>query len=300
MPWYQTLQIVVVTVVALSTLPAAIYTSYSARLRYADKVKRLLDLTDKLASDAVGRKQIESALNDATTDLAYFIQYPRTLRDRAPLAFAAVALLSSVSTLIWNHRYGASMYSLPLIVIGYAGTYFLYVSNRNLMHNDRLTRLLFLYLHAPVDLIRPQASLISLQPEIRLGDVLQCAADIRDYSTDRQISTIEAVNEGMPIARSRVKILSSAIRRGRLEIHRLTGVYYIHRMQRPIRRLIFEVAVWRQRLRVKCIIRSEPDRGREMSVNLERMVTEFRPLFKVKVESPRSIRRRLRKKSKTL
>lgn len=300
MPWYQTLQIVVVTAVAIITLPATIHTSYSARLRYADKVKRLLELTDKLKPDAIGRKQIESALNDATVDLAYYIQFPRTVRDQVPIALAAAILSSNAFTFFWTHRHGASLFTWSLVAMGYVLAYFLHISSRNFTNNDRITRLLFLYLHAPEGLIRPRSSLVYLQTRIDLGDVLRAAADIRDRSIERKISTVEAVNEGIPAARSKIRALQSRIMRNRIKILGLVAQYYIFRFRRPIRRIIVEFMIIRGRWKINRIERAEPARGREMSLIFERNAAEARRASKIKVESPMSVRRRHRAKGRNL
>ncbi|MFD8098375.1 hypothetical protein ACFV24_02460 [Nocardia fluminea] len=281
MPWYQTVQIVVLTVVAVVTLPSAVHKAYSGRLRDEEKVKRLVDLTDKLPADAVGRGQIEKELGRATLDLAFSMQYPKSIRDRAPV-FLTVAVILLVAFYLVLYIIGQTVFAWIVILFSYVGNYMLLVAQRNITENDMLIRVVFEKMHAPEGLVRQKPSLFVPWPRIGYGDIFVYAANVRDRSAE-PMSTIESINLAIPLARKDIKFFKSRRRKYRWKLIRLRfqavklhAHKWILRL-RTRRTLIFNVPL--RRLQIKIISKRYPDRGHEISVAFEKVVSEIRDMI---------------------
>ncbi|MGC4991343.1 hypothetical protein [Nocardia salmonicida] len=275
MPWYQTLQIAVLAIIAIVTFPSVVQKAYSRRLQHEEKVKRLVDLADKLPVDAIGREQIESELSSATLDLAFDIQYPKSIRDRAPAILTIAILLAVPLSLFVLFVFDNMAITWLIIALSWVGNYLLWVARINITENDKLIRQVFEALHAPKGLARQKPSLFVPLLRIGYGDILEYAATVRAQSSE-SMTMVEAVNAAIPLARKDLKFLKSHIRKSK---RKFLTLYYINTKLRIKRwilrtrvRLLLVFVVPMQRFQIRRIAKKDPEYGKNLSVEFEKIV----------------------------
>ncbi|MGW6660797.1 hypothetical protein [Rhodococcus sp. NPDC055024] len=296
MPWFQVVQVVVLTAVALIGLPAAVYANYSVRLRHEHELKRLLDISEKLPESAAGRTQIKAAIEEAALELAYILEYPRTTKDKYPPIVFGVLSFVVGGVAVVRTKYDVLLglpnsWTIWLVVLQYVLTYLFWNSLRNSVENTRLTRGLFVRLNAPQGLLHGTTRWIRRVHQPGVGDALEFGAAIRDRTTDRTMTTIEAVNLGTAEARSEVKRLRKRLREARMELLVLKLRNFVKRRTFKVRLKIQRTwfAVMRLRVRwafwweVRKIRRSNKEEAEQMRTEFEQRLSEISALLK---ESP--------------
>lgn len=277
-PWYQTLSLVVATIIALIGWPAALHQSYSLRLRREHQVKRLLDLTDKLPPGSPGVGHLETALRDATLDLAYVLEFPRTLKDRArPVIVGMLALFTAVfgGYLVGK---GVSSWLLGAVyVVNYLAGYVFANTYFNLRDSDRLTKELFVWLNAPRGLVRTQPSTWRRVRQPVLGDVLEYSALVRDRITERPVSSVEAVNLGAEMARVKLNTLYAELSRLKVKARALrVATPLVVGMGLAVTAPLYPMV----RARIRQVERRDPVRGALLRESYERTLVPQREELK--------------------
>ncbi|MDZ7929348.1 MAG: hypothetical protein U5N21_04455 [Rhodococcus sp. (in: high G+C Gram-positive bacteria)] len=270
LPLIQIVQLVVVAVVAVTGLPTAIRV-YSERARFESRAKTALDLLDKTEPGMAGEKQIRSNAQRAVRQLAFLIEFPRTLRRRVPAIsfaiFAVSAAVSQVSSVKDFNRY----IQWALIVIELTAGW---VCNRSMQNNARASQLvnrLFDELNAPTGLTFPKAKLFRRQRIPGITDVMTFAAAARDREADVSkdqvfLSSVEAANKGRVRAESEIAQLVRQLRRLKWKHRWMRTVEVPGRriwvMYRTIRfRVIIETRLWRARRLTAQVVAYNPARA---------------------------------------
>lgn len=250
MAWYQTVQVFVLTVGALVSIPAALYFNYSARLRRENEVKRLLDIVDKLPEDAPGRKQIANALGRATVDLAYMLEYPRSFRGILPISFGIVSMGAGAFGLAWTLIRGSSWIVWTALAVQVIALFFFTKAGRNSREINDLTRQLFVELEAPEGLSRQTPSLTRRVPQPGTLDVLQRMEEIRARDAEKEWQSAELANiailELLDLIRNmntELRNLKRHVRTQRIVMYRqrvtiLVKGWTLARRQRQVERMI--------------------------------------------------------------
>lgn len=250
MAWYQTVQVFVLTVGALVSIPAALYLNYSARLRRENEVKRLLDIVDKLPEDAPGRKQIANALGRATVDLAYMLEYPRSFRGTLPISFGIVSMGAGAFGLAWTLIRGSSWIVWTALAVQVIALFFFTKAGRNSREINDLTRQLFVELDAPEGLSRQTPSLTRRVPQPGTLDVLQRMEEIRARDAEKEWQSAELANiailELLDLIRNmntELRDLKRLVRTQRIVMYRqrvkiLVNGWTLARRQRQVERMI--------------------------------------------------------------
>ena len=250
MAWYQTVQVFVLTLVALISLPAALYYNYSARLRRENEVKRLLDIVDKLPEDAPGRKQIADALGRATVDLAYMLEYPRSFRGMLPISFGVVSMGAGVFGLTWTLVRGSSWIVWTALAVQVIALFFFTRAGLNSREINDLTRQLFIELKAPEGLSRQTPSLTRRVLQPGALDVLQRMEEIRVRDAEKEWQSAELANiatlESLEVIRNmetELRDLKRLVRTQRIVMLRqrvtiLVNGWTLARRQRQVERMI--------------------------------------------------------------
>ncbi|WP_152442259.1 hypothetical protein [Rhodococcus ruber] len=233
MPWFQVLQVVTVTIVAVVGLPAALHQNYSPRLRLEHQIKRLIDILDKTPEGTPGREQMQNDLKVSTFKLAFLIQYPKTFRDRVPTILVLIQFLTIAIQLIWLTHNDFGPVSVALYCVQYGILIPLYMSIRNSTEAEILIRRLFVTLNAPTRLAYPRPPVFRRQQQVGIGDVLEFAAYARDRTADlegRSMTSIEAINAGIFEATNRLSELNRKLRAMRIQTMRLKWMIFWRRI----------------------------------------------------------------------
>lgn len=217
LPLVQIVQIVIVAAAAVVGIPTAIKV-YSERARLESRAKTTLELLDKLEPGMVGEEQLRRSARVAVLRLAFLIEYPRTLRRRAPMIALAVTIVCGVvaQTLLYRDVNRIIVWSLLAVEVGAA-----YVANfsvRNSAKADVLVTSLFVVLNAPTGLDYPSAKFLRKQLVPGVGDVMAFAQFARDRTADTSgdgtfLTTVQAVNIGRVEAEAQLRSMSREIRR---------------------------------------------------------------------------------------
>lgn len=261
MPWYQTLQIFVLTMVAALGVPAVI-AKYSERARLEGKLKRLLDIVEKFPEDAIGRAQLNNDIKTTALKLAFRVQYPRTFRSFVPALVIVAVFAAAGSSIFWAGDKPViawiAMGVEALGIVTYRAVFY------NVAWTDRLVRALFVELHGPVGLTYPPPPIFRRREIPGVGDVMRYAADARDRAHDidgSAMTTTEAVNVGLLAATDDLRALDAEYNRLRLKLRWA-------QLQRPFLRLRFEVIIYLGKRRAQKTfreaIRIRPDLEQEL------------------------------------
>ncbi|OZE23704.1 hypothetical protein CH262_16960 [Rhodococcus sp. 05-2255-1e] len=284
LPLVQVVQLVIVAAAAVVGIPTAVKV-YSERSRLESRAKTTLELLDKLEPGMVGEEQLRRSAQVAVRRLAFLIEYPRTLRRRAPMIALAVAIMCGIvaQTLL---AHDVSRTVVWLLIAGELGA--AYVANfsmRNTAKADLLINRLFIVLNGPTGLDYPPTKFFRRQLVPGVGDVMDFAQFARDRIADESgdetfLTTVEAANIGRLQAEVKLRSMSREIRRLKWK-HRWMRFAVIPEKNAQIlyRQAKFGVmsVIWLRQVRraIAKAIADDPSKTAELDVIYERARRHF-------------------------
>ena len=275
MAWYQTVQVFVLTVGALISIPAALYFNYSSRLRRENEVKRLLDIVDKLPESTPGRKQIENALGRATVDLAYMLEYPRSFRGILPISFGVVSMGAGAFGLAWTLIRGSSWIVWTALAVQVVALFFFAKAGRNSREINDLTRQLFVELKAPEGLSRQTPSLTRRVPQPGTLDVLQRMEEIRARDAEKEWQSAELANIAILELLDLIRNMNTELR----DLKRLVRTQQIVMFRQRVTILVNGWTLARRRRQVERMIRrlerENPERAAKMRAEYDELMSDI-------------------------
>lgn len=275
MPWFQIVQILVLTVVALVGLPATVYMNYSVRIRRENEAKRLLDVLDKLPEEAAGHRQIKAASDRSALELAYILEFPRTIRDkRPPVVFGVLMIACGAVAVYLSQSRGSSWVSVSLSLLQFVFLYFFRNAFVNSVENNRLTRGLFVELNAPKGLVHASPGWLKRVHQPVLSDALSFGAAVRDRTTDRFMTSVEAMNLGAEEVRSELKRL---IREGRILKLQNYGLRLYNVVFRPVMKIRIYIVQLRTRRVMRKLQRANPSMAAQLQAEFDELAAQ-RPI----------------------
>lgn len=274
MAWYQIVQVFVLTVVALIGLPAAIYSNYSVRMRRENKVKRLIDIVDKLPEEAPGRKQIDSALRRATLDLAYILEFPRTFRDRLPISFGFASIGAGTFGVVWTLTKGSSWIVWSALAIQVIALFFFAKARRNSAEINELTRQLFVELEAPEGLNRQTPSLTRRVVQPAAAEVLERMDEIRERDDEKVWKSGELANLAVGELLGLIRSMDAEIRGLKREVRTQKIVMIQQRIKILRNTWILAFRKWQIERLFRRLERENPERAADMRAEYAQLIAD--------------------------
>lgn len=267
------------SLVPLVGIPITIKTlreNLSYRPSLERKIEHLIDFAEKLPEYVYGAEQLKNSLVEATFNLAYSLEFPRSSRYvvAGTWLLATIALGSTGIVLGLTVAPPLAIMYCVFLPLQFIGGYFWGVADANYKDTVRLTRDIFHSLRGASGILDPAPSWsLRRRHQPTVHDVFNLAKQVQKKYPGT--TAVDAINTSWPVAQSRLLQGIRDVRKAKRKIFLIQARYQVTTL--PIRlRMTLSIAWWW--LREKAVVNRDPEAAKSSVINRE-MTKSIRSLY---------------------